>query len=139
MLLNFFGRMVLKRLNKCFRDLFFGTGDAFFNLRVFVKSVKYLFKVCDIFLLSLIILLFSRRMTVLAVLFLLEHRGLTVFQNFLVSVILLEFKLLKYCCFVFFRAFVHLFLLLSIVLKIYAIARFIEFITQFRPYHSFFS
>ena len=55
---NFFGRMVLKCLSKCFRDFFFRAGDVFFSLRVFVKFVTYLFKVCDIFLLSLIILLF---------------------------------------------------------------------------------
>ena len=65
-------------------------------LRVFVKFVKYYFKVCDIFYLSLTILLFSSRMIVLAVLLLLEKRAFTVFQNFLLSVILLEFKLLKY-------------------------------------------
>ena len=99
----------LKCLNKCFRDLFFRAGDVFFNLRVFVKFVKYLFKVWDTFLLCLIILLFSWRMIVLAVLLILENRGLTVFPNFLVSLILLEFKLLKYC-FAFLRTFVHLFL-----------------------------
>ena len=43
----------LKCLNKCFRDFFFRAGEVIFNLRVFVKFVKYLFKVCDIFLLSI--------------------------------------------------------------------------------------
>ena len=100
----------LKCLNNCFRDFFFRAGDIFFNLRVFVVFVKYLFKVCDIFLLPLIILLFSWRMIVLALLLLLENRGFTVFQNFLVSVILLKFELLKHCCFTFLRTFAHLFL-----------------------------
>ena len=100
----------LKCLNKCFGDFFFRAGDVFFKLRVFVRFVKHLFKVCDIFFLSLIILLFSWRMIVLAVLLLLENRGFTFFQNFLVSVILSEFKLLRYCCFAILRVFVHLFL-----------------------------
>ena len=46
----------------------------------------------------------------LAVLLLLENRSFTVMQNILVSVILLESKLLKYYCFAFIRTFVHLFL-----------------------------
>ena len=51
------------------------------ELRFFVKFVTYLLKLCDIFLLSLIILLFLWRMIALAVLLLLENRGFTVFQN----------------------------------------------------------
>ena len=80
-----------------------------FSLIVFVKFMNHLFKVCDIFWLSLFILQFSWMMIVLAVLTLLEKRRFTVFQNFLVSVILLEFKLLKYCCLAFLIIFVHLF------------------------------
>ena len=92
------------------RFFFFRAEDMFFNLRVFVKYVKYLFKVYDIFLLSLIIQLFPWRMIVLAVLFFLEKRGFTVFQNLLVPVLLLEFKLLNYCCYAFLRTFLHLFI-----------------------------
>ena len=65
--LIFLEELFLNCLNKCFRDFFFRAGDFFLNLRVFVKFVKYLFKVCHIFLLSLIILLFLWRMIVLAV------------------------------------------------------------------------
>ena len=64
-------------------------------LRVFVKFVKYLLKLCGIFYLSLVILLFSWRIIVLVVLLLLENGGLMVFQNFLLSTMNLEFKLLK--------------------------------------------
>ena len=96
LLVIFLVEWFLKCLNKCFRDFFF---RGRFLFRVFVKFVKYLFEICDIFLLSLIILLFSWRMIVLPVLLLLENRGFTDFHNFLVSVILLEFDLLKYCCF----------------------------------------
>ena len=60
--------------------------------------------------LSLIIVLFSWRMIMSAVLLFLENRGFTVYQNFLVTVIPAKFKLLKYCCFVFRRTFVHVFL-----------------------------
>ena len=98
----------LKCLNKCFRFFFFQSRRCLFNLIIFVKFVKYLYKVCDIFLLSLTILLFLWRMIVLAVLLLIETRDFTVFQNFLVSVKLLKFKLLKYCCFAFLRTFVLL-------------------------------
>ena len=98
--LNFFGRMVFRSvLINVLKISFSRAGDVFFNLRVSVKFVKYLFKVCDIFSLSLNILLFLWRMIVLAVLLLLENSGFTVFQNFLVSVIFLKFKLLNYCCF----------------------------------------
>ena len=64
----------------------------------------------------------------LAVFLLIEIRGFTVYQNLLVSIVL-EFKLLNYCCFAFLRTFV----------QVYASARFIEFISQFQPYHDFFS
>ena len=127
----------LKNFNKCFRDCFFRAGDVFFNLRVFVKFVKYLFK-AYVFLLFAIILLFSWRVIVLAVSLLLEKRGYTVFQNFLVSVILLEFTLLKYCCFSFLRTFA-IYSFWFLVLQVYASAIFIEFVTQFRSYHDFFS
>ena len=100
----------LKCLNICFRDFFFRAGDIFFNLRVFLKFLQYLFRVYDILLLSLIILLFSWRMIVLAVQLSLENRGFTAFQKFLVSKVLLEFKLLNYCCFAFLKTFAHLFL-----------------------------
>ena len=56
--LIFLEELFLNCLNKCFRDFFFRAGDFFLNLRVFVKFVKYLFKVCHIFLLSLIIIIF---------------------------------------------------------------------------------
>ena len=108
--LIFLVEWLLKCLNRCFGDFLFRAGDIFFNLRVFVKFMMYLFKVYDVFLLSSIILLSSWMMIVLTVLFLLENRRFTVFQNFLASVILLEFKLLKYCCFAFLRGFVHLLL-----------------------------
>ena len=58
--LIFLGELFLKCLNtNCFRDFFFRARDIFFDLRVFLKFVKYLFRVCDVFLLPLIILLFS--------------------------------------------------------------------------------
>ena len=127
----------LKNFNKCFRDCFFRAGDVFFNLRIFVKFVKYLFK-AYVFLLFVIILLFSWRMIVLAVSLLLEKRGYAVFQNFLVSVILLEFTLLKYCCFSFLRT-SAIYSVWFLVLQVYASAIFIEFVTQFRSYYDFFS
>ena len=58
--LTFYVEWFLKCLNKCFRDFFFRE-DNFFNLRVFVKFVKYSFKASDIFSLSLIILSFLWR------------------------------------------------------------------------------
>ena len=51
MLLNPFDRFVFECLSRSFKGLFFGAGEFFFNFRVSVKFVKYLFKVCDIFLL----------------------------------------------------------------------------------------
>ena len=48
----------LKYHNKLSKDFFFRAVSVFFDLRVFVIYVKDLFKVCDIFLLSLTILLF---------------------------------------------------------------------------------
>ena len=53
----------LKCLSRCFKGFFF-RGGCLFNFTVLVKFVKYLFKVCDIFSLSLIILSFSWRMIV---------------------------------------------------------------------------
>ena len=75
MFLDFLIKWFLMCPNKCFRYFFFRVEDVFFNLRVFVKFVKYFFKVCNIFLSSLIILLLSWRVIVLAVLLLLEKRG----------------------------------------------------------------
>ena len=75
-----------------------------------VKFKKYLIKVCDTFLLSFIFTWFPWRMIGFAVLLLLEKEGLSVIQNFLVSVILLEFKLLQHCLFGWFRALAHYFL-----------------------------
>ena len=94
---------------RCFRDFFLKAG-VFLDLKVFVKSVNFLFKALDTFILSLLLLLFSWRMIVLAGSFLWEKTGFMVFPNFLVSVIQLGFKLLKYCCFAFLRTFVKLFL-----------------------------
>ena len=55
MFLNIFDRLVFELLTR-FEDLFFRAGDAFFNFAILVEFVKYLFKVCDICLLPLIIL-----------------------------------------------------------------------------------
>ena len=57
--LIFLVEWLLKCLNRCFGDFLFRAGDIFFNLRVFVKFMMYLFKVYDVFLLSSIILLSS--------------------------------------------------------------------------------
>ena len=49
MLLNLFDRFIFERLSRCSKGLFFRAGDVFFNHKVLVK---YLFQVCDTFLLS---------------------------------------------------------------------------------------
>ena len=74
----------------------------------------------------------------LAVLFLLENRGLTVLQKVFVSVILLEFKLLKYCCFTFFRTFVHLFLCFLLFWKFTQVRDLLNLLRNFEPYHDLF-
>ena len=75
-----------------------------------------------------------------SVLLLLEKRGLAVIQNLLVSVILLEFKLLKYCFLYMFQSFYTLIpLFVFVTLPVYSCAKFIKLITQFRPYHDFVS
>lgn len=87
-----------------FQRIVFQSKRCLFQFWVLARFVKHFFKVCEIFLLSLIVLWFSWEMKVFAVLLLLEKKVfsvvqefLTVFQNFLVSVVLLGFKLLKYC------------------------------------------
>ena len=52
MFLTFLVEWILKCLNKLFGDFFFKAGDILFDLAVSVKFVNYLFKVCDMFLLS---------------------------------------------------------------------------------------
>ena len=74
----------------------------------------------------------------LAVLFLLENRGLTVLQKVFVSVILLEFKLLKYCCFAFFRTFVHLFPCFLWFWKFTQVRDLSNLLRNFEPYHDLF-
>ena len=64
----------LKRLSRCFRGVLFSAADSFFLISE-ISSNLYLFKVCDVFLLSLIILLLSCRMIMFAVLIFLEKRG----------------------------------------------------------------
>lgn len=117
---------LLNYLCRYFKGLLFRAADILVNFRVLVKFVRYLLKVCDIFL-SLLILWFSWRTTVFAVLLFLEKWGLTAIQNLLVSLVLLEFKLIKYCIF-------HVLELLHIysifipfiqILPVYSSARFI--------------
>ena len=81
-------------------------------MQSFSQFVKYMFKACDIFLLSLIILWFSWRMIVFVVLLLFGKEGFDGRQNFLVFVTPLGFKMLNYYYnfFACFRDFTHLFL-----------------------------
>ena len=60
-----------------------------------VIFVKYLLKVLEIFLLSLRVSFFSVKIMLLLVLHLSEKKDLTVFQNFLLSVISFMFRVLK--------------------------------------------
>ena len=76
----------------------------FFNFRVLVKFVKYSFKVCDNNLLFFIMLRLLWRMIVLL---LFKKRCSTFVKNFLVPVIHMEFKLLKYYFLVCFRTFTY--------------------------------
>ena len=78
MILNFFDRLAFEVIKEMFQKLF-RAGNVFFNFRVLVKFVKYLFKVCDIFWQSLMIPLFLWRMNVFALLLLLGKKGLTEF------------------------------------------------------------
>ena len=66
---------------------------------------------------------YSRRMKLLGVLSILGKRSVTVFQDFLMSVIVLE----------------PFFPLVFVILPVYICANFFKIITQFRPYHDFFS
>ena len=81
--------------------------------------------------------LWTTASVVFAILLLLKKRGLTVIQKLLASVILLEFKLLKY-------GFSHVLKLLHISslafcnLSGYTCARLLKFIRHFRHYHDFF-
>ena len=102
----------LNCLSRCFKGMFFTVGNAFFNIKILVKRVKYLFKKYVV-ISSCCLYLFKDyhgEWYLFVVLLLLEKRGLTVIQNFLVPSIFLEFKLLKNCFFAWFKAFAHLFL-----------------------------
>ena len=115
----------LEYCNKCFRDFFFRARDVFFNLRVFCQICKVLVQSMWYFIVISLFRYSDYSMIMLAVLLLLENSVFTAFLNFLLSVILLKFKLLKYCCFAFLKSFCTFFPLLSIVLQMHASVKFI--------------
>ena len=105
--LIFLVELFLKCLNtNCFRDFFFRARDIFFDLRVFVKFVKYLFRVCDF---SYYLWLFCYFSDCVSGFTFIREETFYGLPEFFSVPILLEFKL-KYCCFAFLRTYIHLFL-----------------------------